>query len=174
MRLPLPKTFVLVGAGLALLMGVACSKRDTNDVSRKTKVEQALEQAELKDVSVSEDRDKNTITLSGKAHSEEAKNQATRVAQDASTGRIVVNEISVQPVGAESEAKAMASNLDDGIENNYKAALIGKGLDKEDIKFDVKNGVLTLKGSVKTVPQRQEAQQLAQNTPNVRQVLNEL
>ena len=68
----------------------------------------------------------------------------------------------------------MASNLDDGIENNYKAALIEKGLDKENIKFDVKNGVLTLKGRVKTVPQRQEAQQLAQNIPNVRQVLNEI
>ena len=33
----------------------------------------ALEQAELTDVSVTEDRDKNTVTLGGKVHSDDAK-----------------------------------------------------------------------------------------------------
>jgi hyperosmotically inducible periplasmic protein len=170
----LKKAFTLVGVTLMLWAGVACSKQNANDVSRKTQVSQALEQAELQDVSVSEDRDKNTITLSGKLHSDEAKSQAGQIAQNAAGGRIIVNEISVQPVGAESEAKEMDSHLDDGIESNYKAALIEKGLDKEHIKFDAKNGVLTLKGSVKTPPKRQEAQQLAKNIPNVQQVLNQI
>ena len=86
----------------------------------------------------------------------------------------MVNEVSVQPVGQESEAKKVSSNLDDGIESNYKAALVAKGLDKEHIRFDAKNGVLKLKGSVKTASQRKEAEQLAQNVPHVQQVLNEL
>jgi len=86
----------------------------------------------------------------------------------------VANEISVQPVGNEGAARSMESNLDDGIENNYKAALISKGLDKQHIRYDVKNGVVTLKGSVKNTKAKQEAEELAQNTPNVRQVLNEL
>jgi osmotically-inducible protein OsmY len=68
----------------------------------------------------------------------------------------------------------MASNLDDAIEKNYKAVLIAKGLDKQHIRFDAKNGVLTLKGSVKSAPQRDEAQELAQAVPNVHQVLNQL
>jgi osmotically-inducible protein OsmY len=68
----------------------------------------------------------------------------------------------------------MESNLDDGIENNYKAGLISKGLDKQHIRFEAKNGVLTLKGSVKSTSERQEAQELAKNTPNVEQVVNEL
>ena len=85
-----------------------------------------------------------------------------------------MNEVSVQPVGQESEAKSIASNLDDAIENNYKAVLISKGLDKEHIKFDAKNGVLTLKGNVKTTSQRKEAELLAQSVPNVQQVLNEI
>jgi osmotically-inducible protein OsmY len=34
--------------------------------------------------------------------------------------------------------------------------------------------VLTLKGSVKNPAQRQEAQELAKNTPNVEQVVNEI
>ena len=150
----------------------ACSKpaQPTYNDSVKT----ALEQADLKDVSVSEDADKNTITLGGTLHSEDAKQQAADVAKANAGTRIVVNEVSVQPVGQESEAKSINSNLDDGIENNYKAALIEKGLNKESIRFDAKNGVLTLKGHVKTTSQRKEAEQLAQTVPNVQQVLNEI
>jgi osmotically-inducible protein OsmY len=107
-------------------------------------------------------------------HSADAKRNAGDVAQAAAGNRIIANEVSVQPVGAESEAKDMASNLDDAIEKNYKAMLIAKGLDKEHIRFDAKNGVLTLKGTVKSGPERQEAQQLAQAVPNVHQVLNQI
>jgi osmotically-inducible protein OsmY len=125
-------------------------------------------------VSVSEDADKNTVTLGGTLHSNEAKQRAEDVAKSNAGSRIVVNEISVQPVGMESEAKSIASNLDDGIESNYKAALVSKGLDKQHIRFDAKNGVLTLKGNVKTTGQRKEAELLAQAVPNVQQVLNEI
>jgi hyperosmotically inducible periplasmic protein len=154
------------------LAASACSKQP--DRSYKDSVKTALEQADLKDVTVSEDIDKNTITLGGTLHSEDAKQSATDVAKTNAGSRIVVNEVSVQPVGQESEAKKVASNLDDGIESNYKAALTAKGLDKEHIRFDAKNGVLKLKGSVKTASQRKEAEQLAHAVPNVQQVLNEL
>ena len=150
----------------------ACSKQP--DRSYKDSVKTALEQADLKDVTVSEDTEKNTITLGGTLHSEDANQSAADVAKANAGTRIVVNEVSVQPVGQESEAKKVASNLDDGIESNYKAALVAKGLDKEHIRFDAKNGVLKLKGSVKTASQRKEAEQLAQNVPHVQQVLNEL
>ncbi len=150
----------------------ACSKQP--DRSYKDSVKTALEQADLKDVTVSEDVDKNTITLGGTLHSEDAKQSAADVAKANAGTRIVVNEVSVQPVGQESEAKKVSSNLDDGIESNYKAALVAKGLDKEHIRFDAKNGVLKLKGSVKTASQRKQAEQLAQNVPHVQQVLNEL
>ena len=150
----------------------ACSKQP--DRSYKDSVKTALEQADLKDVTVSEDTEKNTITLGGTLHSEDAKQSAADVAKANAGTRIVVNEVSVQPVGQESEAKKVSSNLDDGIESNYKAALVAKGLDKEHIRFDAKNGVLKLKGSVKTASQRKEAEQLAQNVPHVQQVLNEL
>ena len=158
----------------ALLISMACTQRTANDASYKDQVQKSLEQAELKDVTVSEDRDKNTITLGGKVHSEDAKNEAGRVAQANAGNRIIANEISVQPVGAESQAKDVASNLDDGIEKNYKAALIEKGLDKEHIRFSAKNGVLTLKGSVKNASMKQEAQRVAKSTPNVQQVVNQV
>ena len=54
-------TFFLLASALLV---AACSHRD---VSYKDDVKKALEQAELKDVTVSEDPDKNTITLGGNA-----------------------------------------------------------------------------------------------------------
>jgi osmotically-inducible protein OsmY len=173
---------ILKAVGLlpALLVGMACSSQraaqtanpDTN--SYKDGIKQALQQAELQDVSVDENQDRNTITLGGKVHSENARMQAEQVAKAAAGGRIIANEISVQPVGAESASKDIASDLDGAIEKNYKAALLAKGLDKEHIRFDAKNGVLTLKGRVKNPSSRSAAEELAQATPNVRQVLNQI
>jgi hyperosmotically inducible protein len=157
-----------------LLASVACSSKTGDNVSYKDSVKQALQQAELTDVSVSEDRDKNTVTLAGTVHSDDAKAKAGDVAKGVAGGRIVVNEVSVQPVGAESDAKNIASNLDDAIEKNYKAALISNGLDKQHIDYNAKNGVLILKGSVKTVAERQQAQTAAASIPNVQQVLNQI
>ena len=166
------KTFTLVVAVAALLLAIACTNH--RQTSYKDSVKTALEQADLKDVTVNEDQDRNTITLGGTLHSDDAKQKATDVAKANAGERIVVNEVTVEPVGQESQAKNVASNVDDGIENNYKAALVSKGLDKQHIRFDAKNGVITLKGSVKTPAQRKEAEQIAQSVPNVQQVVNEI
>jgi hyperosmotically inducible periplasmic protein len=158
---------------LLLLSGIACSQK-TDAPAYKDSVKNALEQADLKGVTVDEDKDKNTVTLTGTLHSEDAKRQAGEVARAAAGDRIIANEISVEPVGNESSARKIESNVDDAIEKNYKAALIAKGLDKQDISFDAKNGVLTLKGKVKTPQQRQQAQRVAANIPEVAQVVNEI
>ncbi|PYX40304.1 MAG: hypothetical protein DMG81_06645 [Acidobacteria bacterium] len=150
--------FAAVALVSAALMGTACNK--AND-SYKDRVKTALDQADLKE-------------LGGTLHSDDAKNRAADVAQSNAGPRIIANEISVEPVGNEGQARKMESNLDDGIENNYKAVLISKGLDRQHIRYNAKNGVLTLKGSVKDPTQRQEAQELAKNTPNVQQVVNEI
>lgn len=158
---------------VALLMGAACTQTNARK-SQADAVKQALKQADLKDVNVSDDADKNTITLSGTLHSEEAKSRAADVAKQAASDRTIANEISVRPVGEESEARGMQSNLDDGIENNYKAALISNRLDKQSIHYDAKNGVLTLTGNVKTGQQKKEAELLASKVPNVAQVVNQI
>jgi osmotically-inducible protein OsmY len=155
-----------------LVTGLGCSSR--NNPSVKDQVKKSLEQADLKDVTVSEDRDKNLVTLGGTVHSEEAKQRAGEVAKSAAAGRIIANEVSIRPVNQETAAKQISSNVDSGIENNFKAALIANGLDREHIRFDSKNAVLTLKGRVKTAEQKQQAQQVAQSVPNVQQVINEL
>ena len=159
---------------VVLTLGVACTSSSGSHVSYQDNVKKALEQAELTDVSVAEDRDKNTVTLGGTVHSDDAKAKAGDIAKEAAGGRIVVNEVAVEPIGAASNAKSIASNVDDAIEKNYKAALISSGLKKQDIGYSAKNGVLTLKGHVRTVGEREEAQKVAMNVPNVQQVLNQI
>ena len=168
------KTLLLPFLALTLVLSTASCTQRAKNVSYKDGVKKALEQADYKDVTVDEDSNKNTVTLGGKLHSENAKQQASEVAQSASGGRTIVNQISVEPVGVESEARKIESNTDDAIEKNYKAQLIAKGLDKQDIRFDAKNGVLTLKGSVKDVRQREVAEQVASSVPNVAQVVNQI
>ena len=166
------KAFTSWLALVVLFFGVGCSNE--NNISYKDGVQKALQQADLKDVTVSEDKDKNTITLGGKLHSDDAKAKAAEVAKSAAGTRIIANEISVQPVGSESEARDVASNLDDAIEKNYKAALISSGLEKQHVDFKAKNGVLTLTGSLHDANQRQPAEKLAAGIPNIQQVLNQI
>jgi osmotically-inducible protein OsmY len=169
------KLFLLWVSVIAVTMSiVSWSQILGKGHSEADAVKNALQQADLKDVTVSDDAGKNTITLGGTLHSEEAKARAGAVAKSAAGNRQIANEISVQPVGSESQARAMASNLDDAIEDNYKAALISKGLDKQSIRYKAKNGVLVLSGTVKNSSQREQAGQLASKVPNVRQVVNQL
>src|ERR1700745_3844673 len=116
------RNLLLAVSCFALLMSVAAwGQLLGKGGSEADAVKNALKQADLQEVTVSDEANKNTITLGGAVHSEEAKARAAEVAKSAAGNRQIANEISVQPVGSESQAKAVASNLDDGIENNYKA-----------------------------------------------------
>jgi len=159
---------------LLLAFGLACNSRKAENPPLKDNVKKAMEQADLKDVTVDEDVDKNVVTLGGKVHTEDAKNRAGDVAKSAAPNRVIANEISIEPVDNESAAKDIAKNVDDAIEKNYKAALIANHLDKQHISFKSKNGVLTLKGRVNTADDRQAAQDIAKTVPKVQQVINEL
>jgi len=76
-------------------------------------------------------------------------------------------------VGAEKEAKAVNSDLDAGIEKNLDAALIQNKM-HDSVKYDVKNGVVTLTGEVNSQSKRDRAEKVATGVPNVKQVVNDL
>lgn len=165
---------LLVAAFTALLILGACNKNAEHpDV--KDAVDTAMTRHDLGVVKVSQDRDKGVLTLSGDVETADKKAEAESVAKEAAPGYAIANEIGVRPVGTESQAKSVDSNLDDGIENDYKAAIKAhKNLDDQSIHYDAKNGTLVLKGSVKTAAQKKEAALLAKNTPNVKEVVDEL
>ena len=58
-------TILVFVATITLVLNFACSANHGNDPSYKGQARKALEQADLKDVTVDEDQDKNTITLGG-------------------------------------------------------------------------------------------------------------
>jgi len=88
-------------------------------------------------------------------------------------GQVVSNQIAVVPLGAESDARTMNSDLDKVIEQNLDAALIQSRL-HDGIKYAVKNHVVTLTGEVDSQSKRREAERVAASVPNVQQVVNEL
>src|SRR5580658_8385778 len=150
-----------------------CATRTTRTAAISDGIRTSLDQAGLKDVSVSQDRDKGVVTLGGHVAADADKSQAESVAKAIAAGEVVADQIAVMPPGGESAAQAMNSDLDTGIEKNLDAALIQNGLHK-DVKYEVKNGVVTLTGEVSSRSVRAQAEQLASSVPNVKQVVNEL
>jgi osmotically-inducible protein OsmY len=133
----------------------------------------ALDQAGFKKVSVDQDRDKGVVTLGGSVGADADKAQAEAVAKSLAGGEVVADQIAVLPLGAESDARTMNSDLDKGIEQNLDAALI-QGKLHQGVKYAVKSGVVTLTGEVDSQAKRREAAKIAASVPNVQQVVNEL
>jgi hyperosmotically inducible periplasmic protein len=156
---------------LGILAGCSATAAKSPDVSDS--IGKSLEQAGLKDVTVSQDRDKGVVTLGGEVTSEDQKSQAESVAKSFAGTQVVADQIAVVPVGIEKEAKAVNSDLDKGIENNLDAALIQNRM-HESVKYDVKSGVVTLSGEVNSENKRARAESVATAVPNVQQVVNDL
>ncbi len=164
----------LMALFLALAVMAGCSQNRANNPSAKENIERALDQGNLKNVHVDEDRDKGVVTLKGDVTSEDEKTQAGEIAKANAGGMIVANEIDVRPEGEAGAARKIEGNVDDAIKDNLKAAFTANHLDDQHIRSDVKEGVITLKGDVDTAAQRAEAERVAASVPNVSQVVNEL
>jgi hyperosmotically inducible periplasmic protein len=149
-----------------------CSSNPPKSPDVVNQIRNSLSQAGLKDVNVSQDRDKGVVTLTGTTQSDADKAQAESVAKSIASTQVVANEIQVQPAG-DNDASNINSDLDKGIEKNLDAALTQHKLQHE-VKYDVKNGVITLKGTVNSESQRERAEKIASSVPNVKQVVNEL
>jgi hyperosmotically inducible periplasmic protein len=161
--------FTLLAVGT--LAGCSSDPAKSPDVSDS--IRKSLDQAGLKDVSVSQDRDKGVVTLGGNVPSDMDKSQADTIAKSIASGQVVADQIAVVPPAAASDAKAINSDVDKGIEKNLDAALIQNQLNKH-VKYDVKSGVVTLTGEVNSQSKRAYAEKVAAGVPNVQQVVNEL
>jgi len=158
---------------LAVGILAGCSQTAAKSPDVSDSIRKSLDQAGFKDVTVSQDRDKGIVTLGGQVASENDKSQAESLAKSLAGAQVVADQIAVIPVGAEKEAKAVNSDLDQGIEKNLDAALIQNKLHKS-VKYEVKNGVVTLNGEVNSENKRSRAEKVATGVPNVTQVVNNL
>jgi osmotically-inducible protein OsmY len=159
--------------GLALAGVIVGCNTTTKAPDVTDSIRGSLDRAGLRDVKVDQDRDKGVVRLTGNVASETDKAQAESIAKGAAGAQVVANEISVRPPGDESTEKAAQNDLDKGIEKNIDAALVRHKWN-HDVNYDVKNGVVTLKGSVNTEARRKDVEKLVAGVPNVKQVVNEL
>jgi hyperosmotically inducible periplasmic protein len=167
------KVFFTMLALLAAGVMAGCSTTAAKSPDVSDSIRKSLDQAGLKDVSVSQDRDKGVVTLGGQVATDNAKSQAESLAKSFAGDQVVADQIAVIPVGGEKDAKAVNSDLDKGIEQNLDAALIQNQM-HDNVRYEVKGGVVTLSGEVNSENKRTRAQQVASGVPNVQQVVNDL
>jgi osmotically-inducible protein OsmY len=163
-----PSVLAMLAAGILAGCSQTMKSPDVSDNIRRS-----LDQAGLQKVSINQDRDKGVVTLGGHVQADGDKVQAEAIAKSLAGGQVVSDQIAVVPLGAESDARAMNSDLDRGIEQNLDAALIQSKL-HDGVKYAVKNHVVTLTGEVDSQSKRQDAENVAASVPNVQQVVNEL
>ena len=144
-------------------------------------------------LSVDANVDRNEITLSGTVGSESLRTKAIESAKSAHAGLIVTTKIDVKPGEisrtaytierareerdiAKGRGETIGDSLDDAwIHTKIVAQLIGNSATPErKINVDVKNNVVTLRGTVETAEQKTEAEQIAKNTESVKSVNNQL
>jgi len=167
------KLFFSMLALLAAAILAACSTTAAKSPDVSDNIRKSLDQAGFKSVSVSQDRDQGVVTLGGQVASENAKLNAESLAKSLAGAQVVADQIAVIPVGGERDAKAVNSDLDNGIEQNLDAALIQNKM-HDTVKYEVKSGVVTLSGAVNSEDKRARAEKVASGVPNVQQVVNDL
>jgi osmotically-inducible protein OsmY len=162
--------FLAIGA----LTGCSTTSVKASDIAGNIRT--SLDQANLKDVSASQDRAKGVVTLGGHVADEDDKSEAESIARSFAGAEVVSNEIAVIPQGPGSDAKGARKvnhDIDNGIGSNLDAALIEEKLHKS-VQYQVRSQVVTLTGNVESQSTRARAGSVAASVPNVQQVVNEL
>jgi len=142
---------------------------------------------------VDADADKNAVTISGAVPTESLRMKAVEAAKTVVAGLVVTDKIDVKPGNIERkdfnedmarEARERASkssesvgdSLDDAwIHTKIRSRLLGEGeFPGGSLNVDVKNNVVTLRGTVATRADKTKAEQIAKTTEGVKSVRNQL
>jgi osmotically-inducible protein OsmY len=160
---------VAVVAVLALAAMFAACSRNSNDP--KDRVDKALSDANIKGVHTSYDRDADVIHLRGTVDSADAKQRADQLATSAvGTSGKVLDELKVQGMD-EKPISDQDSLIRDTLKDEVSKDQV---LRDRDINFDVNNGVVTVKGDVRTPEEKAKVSELVRGVSGVKQMANEL
>jgi hyperosmotically inducible protein len=160
------RTILIVGAMFLSVSVLACN----TGPNPKDEVTKALDDANIQDVNVDWDNDAKLLHLKGAVDSSAERAQAESVAVQAvgTTGQ-VVNELTVEGQPAE-----VADDFDGAIRDRLNTLAKDEVFDGRDINFDVNNGVVTIKGYVKTQAEKERIGEMARKTTGVKEVVNAL
>jgi osmotically-inducible protein OsmY len=137
----------------------------------KDRVSRDLKEAHIDDVNVDYDHAAKIVHLKGAVDSSAEKARAEDIAQKAvGTSGAVANELTVKGVDDRT-----ADDMDGAIRKELNAKVDNdRALEGRDINFDVNNGVVTIKGDVRTQAEKDQVTQMARSTANVKEVVNGL
>lgn len=162
-------------AALALVLVAGCASTQTvgeeiDDAMITTKIEGKL--AANPDVSafnVDVDTNEGVVRLSGTVEKPEARAEAEKLARDTEGVRRVINDIQVGE-------RTLGDRVSDtAISTKVKAKITGDPeLNPFNINVDTKDGIVTLRGTVKSEESKEEAEEIARDTEGVRRVQNML
>src|SRR6202163_4059852 len=93
-------TLALLAAGAL----AGCSGTVTQSPNVSDNIRKSLDQVGLKDVSVSQDRDKGVVTLGGRVTNDNDKLRAESIARSLAGMQVVADQIAMLPPGLEKEA----------------------------------------------------------------------
>jgi hyperosmotically inducible protein len=157
------------------LVAAGCSSTQTvgeelDDATITTKIEAKMAgDPDVSAFNVDVDTNEGVVRLSGTVERPEAKAEAEKLARETEGVRQVINDIKVGD-------RSMGDRLSDtAITTKVKAKITGDPeLNPFNINVDTKDGVVTLRGTVKSEDSKDEAEQLAKDTEGVRSVQNML
>jgi len=152
----------------ATLMG-ACSSSSAPDP--KERVSNDLKSADIKTVDVDYDRDARVLHLKGSVDTPAEKARAEDIAHRAvGTAGTIANELTIK--GANDRT---ADDWDTAISRELNAKVNNdRALENRTVNFEVNNGVVTIKGEVKTEAEKDKVGDFAKSTENVKNVVNAL
>jgi len=162
-------TSVAVAFALALAAGACSNNREAPDPTDRT--ERALTDANIRDVNVDWDKDARVAHLKGTVDSARERERAAEVAATAvGTSGKVLNELTVDNVNEKT-----ADDMDGRIRSTLKDMLDrDQTLRDRDVNFDVNNGVVTVKGEVRTTAEKTKVSDLVKAAPGVKDFANAL
>lgn len=155
----------------ALLVGAPLSYGCNRGPDVKDQVQGSLKQANIDDVNVDWDKKEKVVHLKGSVDSAAERQRAEEVATAAvGTSGKVLNELTIDDVN-----DTTADNLDGQIRDRLSEMVDRDATLKDrDIDFDVNNGVVTVKGSVRTAAEKSRVDQLVKAAPGVKDFANGL
>jgi osmotically-inducible protein OsmY len=158
-------TFV---AAVVLALGIGACSSEPGPVAN---TEKALKDAHLNDVKVDWDKDTRIAHLRGTVDSPTDRARAEQVAASTvgTTGK-VLNEVTIKGLNEDN-----ADDLDGQIRSTLKRMLANDPILKDrDVKFDVTNGVVTVKGDVRSVAEKSKVTDIVRSAPGVKDFANAL
>jgi len=166
------------------------------DSALKDKIEANINtDADLRaaNLSVSADADHNKATVSGTVESEALRSKAVQMAKDAHPGVTLEDKIDVKPreiarsdytadlahqevEKAKANKETVGDSLDDAWIHSKIVAKLIADLHTPELKInvDVDKNVVTLRGAVDSLQQKQEAERISKETDGVKRVNNRL